>query len=295
MARKAGSQTFFKRERVNFPLSTGTSGDFASWQISPTDSQLFPELSTPATCYTRYKFNSLAIQWIPRVSTDLSATVMMAWTPTAIDDDGDYHDDRKLAALPVTAQGAARQPFSMTIPTTFLKDIKRLKPETEDYEKNNYTSGQLFAYGYGEEKDDVGDLFITYSITLMERRISDISSADAINVLTQTAAEPFSLIRLRALSGEDRIWSSAGGMNMRVIYWASCPYGQTMDISVALDNGEGFEAVTADWKRTEGEHVVASYTFAADPTTFLRFDHDNNATTAKALVINASRRVAAFK
>lgn len=290
--RTATDQVYTRRERIDWSFNAGGSGDFANWKVTPINAQMFPELANIAGSYSRYQFTQISFRYIPRTTTQTSASLVMGWQPTVVDDVEPYHDPRKMNALVVSATAPVRQGFAVTVPRRYLTDIKRLKPETDNYDDNMYHLGHFFAFGYGEEMDDVGDVFVEYTVRLLERQLDDSAAANGINVLTQTPADSFSVTGWTPITGEDRIWRCNTAKYLRIIYYAT--FTTTGDISIAVDAGGGFAAVAPEWKRTDGAHVVGSYLLSVTAADQIRFDHDNNATTAKAIVIRANSRLASL-
>lgn len=291
VSRSPSNDVFSKVERVAWDLTSNHSKDFANYKISPLNVSLFPGLSTLACSYSQYQFVSLSFKWVPRVSTNVGSTVAIGWMPQVTNEPNDYQSREKLTSMPVFVQTAARQGVTLNIPRQFLAK-KRLSPETDNYDDNNYNTGHVFFYGYGEEATDIGDIMVSYTCKCFERKLSDTTVATSLNLLEGTCAEPMSLLGLQVYTGEGggpNVWTCTSARNLKIVYHNT--YSVSGASTIEVDAGSGFTPVADSFSMTSGTHSLSFYDFAIRSGDLIRFNQDAGCVLSRALVMKCSLRV----
>lgn len=168
----AGRNRLVKREKVDwdFACSSDANGDPASMRVTPTENIFFPILSTMCKSYTRYKFLSLSVEYVPRTGTSTNGTVYFGWQPQpSYEDNIDaFPNVQAIASMPKNATTSVRQGMTFAIPINGGEKFLKVPESSPSFDPLNYFNGFFIATAQGDEDAHIGDLWVRYVVDLIE-------------------------------------------------------------------------------------------------------------------------------
>lgn len=129
--------------------------------VNPTNAYLFPWLATIAGNYDKYRFSSLAFEYVPNCSTATPGSVTLAWDPAGSDENKSFMELFSMHSVNVSAW----MPGVLSIPGCPEKYMGEQSPSTYSG-SDMYNHGNLVIGTNGAALSDVGMLFVTYTVQL---------------------------------------------------------------------------------------------------------------------------------
>lgn len=187
---------FVKREATGIgalKCEPGDNGELYFYNVTPMDSELFPILSKSAINYTQYRFSNLVIEYVPRAGTTAEGNVYMGWRPQSTSHQADFPTVEVISSLPCNVQSTIRQGCRLRIPTN-PKPKYVAVPSGNTFDPLNYYWGTFVIALQGDEKDDVGSLWVSYTVDLIQPKLNTSPSHSFGDLVTGTfSGGPLSL------------------------------------------------------------------------------------------------------
>jgi len=153
-------------------------GVLSAVQVSPNNALFCPLLSRQGLYFSRYRWKSVRIEYVPRVSTSTTGTVAIGFSndPDASLADGTSAEISNLSdfmQLPAACNTPAWQPITFSIPSQWLKGpaagFLMQQPETTSENLLNYFPGVLYigVDGYNGT-GTLGSLRVHYEVELLQ-------------------------------------------------------------------------------------------------------------------------------
>ena len=168
-SRSSGSVTVTHREllvQVNNTSAFLVNGGQRSnvYRVNPSNGLLFPWLSTIATNFDQYKFNSVALEYIPLCATTETGRVAMYFDKDS--QDPEPSDRVELANMAHLNENAPWAEGRLRVP---IDNIKRFTNDSNTSDPKLVDLGQVgFATYGGGGTNPAGDIFVSYTVTFFE-------------------------------------------------------------------------------------------------------------------------------
>lgn len=182
---RSGSIRLCKREQTAWPVRANNSGNgkIGVWALNPQSNVLFPILSQSCRSYTKYRFTALSFQFVPRQGTDADGNVYLAYQPQYATDSS-FPSISVIANMPNVATGSIRQTVELKIPPANLNKTYFISPPPgRGFDDLNYYAGTFVCSGQNSNNDEdgdfAGDLYVSYTVDLLESKLLVENSTSA--------------------------------------------------------------------------------------------------------------------
>lgn len=173
-------QTITKCERCKFGVNAEADdgGQLINFAINPKDPDVFPTLSGMIGNYTQWKVQRLNFEYRPSTGTQNDGVVTMGWDSQPHNNgEDDFQDPSVVASLPNNAIGNVRTKCAIDIGPSALKYVT--VPDDTAADALNYYHGHFAMTTQGPDKDNVGELYVNYSIQLLQPKLNTTPHAAA--------------------------------------------------------------------------------------------------------------------
>jgi len=162
-----------------------------AYPVNPGIAMTFPWLSTLASRFEKYRFNSLVFNYVSSCAVITVGTVLAAY-------DTDAADNQPLSKPEImTYQNAARSPcwgaFTSHLPKVgeghryIRRNAQPVGTDIKTYDVANFFVGTSGTTAAGQ----VGELYVEYDVVLEVPHTIDLSASSAITSLNLTAGQPW--------------------------------------------------------------------------------------------------------
>lgn len=207
----SGRNRLVKREKVDwdFSCSSDDNGDPAAMRVSPLENIFFPILSTMCKSYTRFKFISLAIEYVPRTGTSTNGTVYFGWQPQpSYESNNDaFPNVQAIASMPKNATTSVRQGMTFSIPITGGEKFIAVPNSSPSFDPLNYFNGFFIATAQGDADPHIGDLWVRYVVDLIEPVRDKSVQTTRLDLVARTVTKPGSYNASAMLEGDTTVYS----------------------------------------------------------------------------------------
>jgi hypothetical protein len=179
----SGSVIISHRERVTDVYNNNGSG-VGVYRVNPFNPYLWPWLAGSSDGYNKYRVLKCSFEYVPACSTSQTGRVTLAWCADASDTAPLFNELMNYEAI----SGAPWMPNMLTIPPSVEKYIGD-QAGTSTTANTMYCHGDFFIGTRGVDTNNLGELYVDYTVQLLEPQ--PVTGYSSVVDITRTSGEVF--------------------------------------------------------------------------------------------------------